>query len=263
MLNNTKTAAVDPPHNNPDQQPGPRLAFVQEQPGLPITFEARRGCDQIRARVYHDPRLTSQEALLAVALSEFVNTTTYTAHPKQARLAAMMKTNPSQVSRLLHRLEGKAVIEIDRCRTYCRYVFQEVWRGAFRPLLGRSRFASHANQDLRLTQITGEPVQKNLISDPIAAAGTSRATSADRRQQQQQHDRDEVRIEGLFGAIAARCRELGYDYDERDERRRLREGEIDIDRLQRHAGDLAVEMRERRLRRAHGPQYGPTSRPAG
>ena len=32
---------------------------------------------------------------LAVALSEFVNTTTYTAHPKQVRLAAMVKTNTS------------------------------------------------------------------------------------------------------------------------------------------------------------------------
>ena len=144
MPNTTKTAAVDS-INNPHQQPGPRLAFIHEQPGLPITFEAKRGCDQVRARVYHDHRLTSQEALLAVALSEFVNTTTYTAHPKQARLAAMVKTNPSQVSRLLHRLEDKAVIEIDRHRTYCRYVFQEVWRGAFRPVPGRLRFASHAN----------------------------------------------------------------------------------------------------------------------
>ena len=92
------------------------------------------------------------------------------------------------------------------------------------------------------------------LSSPIAAAGTSRATSADRRQQQQQQDRDQVRIEGLFGAIAARCRELGHDYDEQDERRRLREGEIDVDRLQRHADELATEVRKKRLRRAHGPR---------
>ena len=74
--------------------PTPRLAYVNEQPGLPVSFEAKRGCDQIRARIYHDPRLTSQEAIVALALSEFVNTTTYTAHPKQARLAGMVKTTP-------------------------------------------------------------------------------------------------------------------------------------------------------------------------
>ena len=235
--------------------PTPRLAYVNEQPGLPVSFEAKRGCDQIRARIYHDPRLTSQEAIVALALSEFVNTTTYTAHPKQARLAGMVKTNPSQVSRLLHRLEEKAVIEIDRCRTYCRYVFQAAWRGSFQPLPGRSRFASHANQDLRLTQITGEPGTENQeISDPIAAAGTPPAREAARRQQQQrQHDR----IEGLIAAIAARSRELDMDYDERDERRRLEEGEIDVDALQQLANELRDKTRTRRIRRAHGP--GPVS----
>ena len=89
------------------------------------------------------------------------------------------------------------------------------------------------------------------FSGPIAAADPSRASTTDRRQQQQQH---QTRIEGLFGAIAARCRKLGYDYNEQDERRRLREGEIDIDCLQRHADDLEADMRERRLLRAHGPR---------
>ena len=75
------------------------------------------------------------------------------------------------MSRLLHRLEDKAVIEIDRHRTYCRYVFQEVWRGAFRPVPGRLRFASHANHDLRLTQITGEPGTENQYNPPNPPRG--------------------------------------------------------------------------------------------
>jgi len=232
--------------------PTPRLAYVNEQPGLPISFEGKRGCDQIRARIYHDPRLTSQEALIALALSEFVNTTTYTAHPKQARLAGMVKTNTSQVSRLLHRLEKKAVIEIDRCRTYCRYVFQDAWRGSFRSLAGRSRFASHANQDLRLTQITGEPCTGNQISEPTAAADQPRASSTDqRRRQQQQHDRDQGRIEGLIAAIASRARRLGHDFDEGDERRRLATREIDVAALQALADDLDAALAEQGDVRRH------------
>ena len=93
------------------------------------------------------------------------------------------------------------------------------------------------------------------ISEPIAAAGTSRASTADRRRQEQQQ-RQEDRIEGLFAAIAARAREAGHDYDERDERQRLAEGEIDVDRLQVLADKLGEEVREKRLRRAHGPSYG-------
>ena len=87
-----------------------------------------------------------------------------------------------------------------------------------------------------------------------ASSARARRTSADQRQQQQL-ERDQIRIEGLFAAIAPRCRELGYDYNERDERRRLREGEIDLDQLQRHADRLLKEVHERRLRRAHGPRY--------
>ena len=94
------------------------------------------------------------------------------------------------------------------------------------------------------------------ISDPIAAAGTPRARGAGRRQQQQQRQHD--RIEGLIAAIATRSRELDMDYDERDERRRLEEGEIDVDALQRLADELRDKTRTRRLRRAHGP-YGSVS----
>ncbi|MDE2987182.1 MAG: hypothetical protein OXT70_03905 [Chloroflexota bacterium] len=93
------------------------------------------------------------------------------------------------------------------------------------------------------------------ISEPIAAAVTPRASTAGRRRQEQQQRRED-RIEGLFAAIAARAREAGHDYDERDERRRLAEGEIDVDRLQALADRLLEDVREQRLRRAHGPSYG-------
>ena len=92
------------------------------------------------------------------------------------------------------------------------------------------------------------------ISEAIAAADPPRASAAEQRRREQQQRRED-RIEGLFGAIAARAREAGHDYDERDERRRLAQGEINVDDLQQLADRLLEEVREQRLRRAHGPGY--------
>ena len=224
---------------------GPTLAYINEQPGLPISFTAKRGCDQIRARVYHDHRLSSQEALTLLALSEFVNVHTFTAHPKQIRLARMVKTNRTQVNRILHRLEALEVLVIDRHRTYCRYVFSDAWMGFFRPLPHRSRCARDAHQDVRETHITGEPVQRNLYSGSIAAADYPvRAREATARQEQQQQ-RNQARLEGLLGAVASRARQLGHDFDEADERRRFADGEIDVAALQALADDLEAELADR------------------
>ena len=89
---------------------------------------------------------------------------------------------------------------------------------------------------------------------PVAvAAGTPCTREADRQSQQQQRQQD--RIEGLIGAIAARARELDREYDEADERQRLAKGEINVDDMQRLADELGEEVRERRLRRIHGPSY--------
>lgn len=54
-----------------------------------------------------------------------------------------------------------------------------------------------------LSGVHGTPllryVRTGRISESIAAAGTSRASSTDRQHEQQQLDRDQIRIEGLFG----------------------------------------------------------------
>ena len=72
MPNTTKTAAVDSIHNNPHQQPGPRLAFIHEQPGLPITFEAKRGCDQrVVCGRGRDPTLSRCPAGVAAQVLRF------------------------------------------------------------------------------------------------------------------------------------------------------------------------------------------------
>ena len=57
-------------------------------------------------------------------------------------------------------------------------------------------------------------VRGGQISKPIAAAGTSRASTADRRRQEQQQPGQTARIEELIGAIAARSRALARPFDE-------------------------------------------------
>ena len=104
----------------------------------------------------------------------------------------------------------------------------------------------------------GSPLKGNQkgggTQQPVAvAAGTPCTREADRQSQQQQRQQD--RIEGLIGAIAARARELDREYDEADERQRLAKGEINVDDMQRLADELGEEVRERRLRRIHGPSY--------
>ena len=78
----------------------------------------------------------------------------------------------------------------------------------------------------------------------------SRARVADRRQEQQQH-RNQIRLEGLLGAIASRARQLGHDFDEADERRRIADGEIDVAALQALADDLDAELAEQGDVRRH------------
>ncbi len=125
----------------------------------------------------------------------------------------------------------------------------------------RRSLLGHPSGDPRslLSGDHGSPPKGNQkgkgIQQPIAvAASTPRASEADRQSQQQQQ-RQQDRIEGLIGAIAARARELDREYDEADERQRLAKGEINLDDMQRLADELGEEVRERRLRRIHGPSY--------
>lgn len=77
------------------------------------------------------------------------------------------------------------------------------------------------------------------ISRAKAAAGTSRANSADHRQEQQPGRKN--RIEGLIGAIAARSRTLGRPFDEDETRQDLVGGERTVDDLQRQADELDAD----------------------
>lgn len=158
--------ALDTPGVYPrDEPPAPTLAHINEQPGLPIKFDAKRGSDQLRARIYHDPRLTGLKLSVALALSEFVNPSTYTAHPKQARLAGMVHASRPRVSEALRGLATDGVIEIDRRRTYCRYIFRGEWRGRFkvvaRPAAPESRCYEKEHHDVTKRNITGEPYVLN------------------------------------------------------------------------------------------------------
>ena len=83
----------------------------------------------------------------------------------------------------------------------------------------------------------------------IAAAADRYPSRA--RDEEQQQQRNQARLEGLFGAIASRARQLGHDFDEADERRRLAESEIDVTALQALADDLEAELADRGDVRRH------------
>ena len=250
-----------------DQTPTPDTAALRLLPGtgprqidLPISFDSKRGCDRIRARLYADQRLKGLVLTVLLALSEFVDVRRK-AWPRQTTLAKLVHASRQRVSMALSdAAEKHAVLEKDRHRrgAGCQYTFLESWIAWFRtPGEGSNEtpqqpFRCHETRHLDVTKgdISGEPVQGNLYSDPIAAAGTSRANSADRRQQQQL-ERNQVRIEGLFAAIASRARQLGHDFDEADERRRLAAREIDVAALQALADDLDAELAVRGDVRRH------------
>ena len=87
---------------------------------------------------------------------------------------------------------------------------------------------------------------------PLAVVADRYPSRARDREQQQQRfterkaQRQEERIEGLIGAIAARARRLGMEYNEAEERHLLEAGEIGVDDLQRHADKLEEKLRSRR-----------------
>ena len=79
------------------------------------------------------------------------------------------------------------------------------------------------------------------VSESIAAASTSRASTADHRRQEQQQPGRTNRIEGLIGAIAARSRALSRPFDEDQTRQDLTSGERTVDDLQRQADELDAD----------------------
>ena len=86
-------------------------------------------------------------------------------------------------------------------------------------------------------------------ADLAAAAGVERRVT--RRWRRDTSDRLSVGFRPLpqttrIGAIAARARRLGMEYNEAEERQQLEAGEIGVDDLQRHADKLEEKLRTRR-----------------
>ena len=235
-------------HANADTLSGPRLAHVTEQPGLPIRFDSKRGCDQIRARLYHDPRLVGLELTVALALSEFVRLPACVAYPKQSLLAKMVKSTQPKVSGALSRLEAKRVLGVDRCRTYCRYVFLASWRGQFVALQGgespRPRYTQREYQDIPRGNITGEPYVLEPLRTLIAAADVSALHSGRDDQQQQQR-----RIDGQIASCEISARVLDVDFDAADHRERMQSGELSLEESQAFTDGLRLQRDDRTRRK--------------
>ena len=106
-------------------------------------------------------------------------------------------------------------------------------------------------QDGRRGDMVSPPMGCTTELPLTAVADRYPSRARDREQQQQRFterkaQRQEERIEGLIGAIAARARRLGMEYNEAEERHLLEAGEIGVDDLQRHADKLEEKLRSRR-----------------
>ena len=246
---------------NPRIQSGPTLAHVTEQPGLPIKFDSKRGCDQIRARLYHDPRLVGLELTVALALSEFVSLATFAAYPKQKLIGRMVHATRARVSNALQRLETKGVLTIDRGRSHCRYVFLETWRGRFQTV---PRCAGKAHLDVpekhipntKVSNLTstqsrfslGESVSEPYVLEPVrtkAAADVLRL-DPDRPDDDQQQQR---RIDGMIASCEISARALDLAFDANEHREWLRTGEVSLQEMQEYTDDLHLQRDERERRR--------------
>lgn len=205
---------------------------------------------------------------------------------KQRSLAGELETGLNRVSKVLAELRGTGLVHVSRSKYHSVIrifltpqnwaatpgtgVAEETVRLPDTPKAGVSGPADSpgatpvlgvtGNRDTPNTGVASTPetgvtnVSRSLLDVQAAATDVrstpERAAGSTRRQQQQQQQRNQERlnerIEGLFAAIAARARKLGMEYDEVDERRRLKAREIGVDELQALADKLADEIQEQR-----------------
>lgn len=203
---------------------------------------------------------------------------------KQRSLAGELETGLNRVSKVLAELRGTGLVHVSRSKYHSViriFLTPQNWADTpetgvseeavplpdtpevgvsgpagsppVAPVLGVTGNRDTPNTGVASTPETGVTnVSRSLLDVQAAATDVrstpERAAGPTRRQQQQQRNQERLneRIEGLFAAIAARARKLGMEYDEVDERRRLKAGEIGVDDLQALADRLADEIQERR-----------------
>ena len=191
---------------------------------------------------------------------------------KQRSLAGELETGLNRVSKVLAELRDTGLVHVSRSKYHSViriFLTPQTW--ADTPRTGVSTKAAlspdtpetgvSGNRVTPETRVASTPetgvtnVSRSLLDVQAAVADVrstlERSASLTSRQQQQQRNQERLdkRIEGLFAAIAARARELGMEYDEVDERRRLKAGEIGVDELQALADKLADEIQQRRCGR--------------
>ena len=187
---------------------------------------------------------------------------------KQRSLAGELETGLNRVSKVLAELRDTGLVHVSRSKYHSVIrIFLTPQNWADTPVPGVSVEAilpldtldtgvsgNRATPEIGVasTPETGVTnVSRSLLDVQAAAADVLRtperpAGQTRRQQQQRNQERLDKRFEGLFAAIAARARELGMEYDEADERRRLKAEEIGVDELQALADRLADEIQERR-----------------
>ena len=142
-----------------------------------LRFDAPRGCDRIRRRIYADPRIRPSVAFALVALSEFADVR-FKAWPKQDLLAAMLHTKRQRIGEWLSEAEALGVLVKDRNRPggRCCYTFAETWLQWFRDD-GTDVAQKHARRASRSTRGVHPEAREACIS-------TEPCTRTEQQQQQ-------------------------------------------------------------------------------
>ena len=137
-----------------------------------LRFDAARGCDRIRRRVYADSRIRPLVAAALLALSEFVDGRRK-AWPKQELIAKMLHTRREVIGRALTEAAQLDVLEKDRSRPggRCTYTFRESWVQWFhdddqkQPSV-TSGSDSQSHPEVTLSHFSTEPYKRTNVQEP-------------------------------------------------------------------------------------------------
>lgn len=131
------------------------LVPLAGQHRLPLQFDAPRAADCLRARIYHDPRLSGLTMVVAIVVAEFAHRGSYACHLKAATVCYWSHASERRVRGALVQLEELGVLSRERQRTYQRFVFETDWLERFGPL---ARPDNASGQDRTIRPVSGEPI---------------------------------------------------------------------------------------------------------
>ena len=166
MIDSTTPEAVALPATA-SRQPEP-----ERQPLLPLKLDAKRPSDRIRARIYHDGRITGTAFAVLMVLSEHVreDDQTYSCYPSRASLMRWVHCGDTALSSALRLSQAWGVLRVQhRRRETSRYIFVLEWIAKWEPESQRGKALGSLDAGMRHPR--GEPTKIEDRSSSITGTG--------------------------------------------------------------------------------------------